>query len=184
VESFFWAVDQTSTRRLQIQANQHSFCIRQVADDFFDWRREMSYQGRDRDDLVSFGKLGILQEVHDLNAVFSGKMLVTDFIQIGKGRNRLRSLTCYIQLQDPDLFTGTLFDLFLFFLRRLFHLKTFSRYRAFLLGLAKNPLSRRRDPYARRALYDIFENYKSDELGYNTNLLLGKLWYMGALFEG
>src|SRR4051794_8792513 len=73
-----------SSSRSQIQPNQHSFSIGQVANYFSHGFRQFPDQGWNGEDLVAAGQGGIFEKVHDFNAVFASHMLLADAFQISQ----------------------------------------------------------------------------------------------------
>ncbi len=62
--------------------------IGEGADDLADGRGQFSHEGRDGEDLVALGKLGMLHEIDDLDVVTAGEVLFADELEIAKGGER------------------------------------------------------------------------------------------------
>jgi hypothetical protein len=86
---------------LELQAHQRLFGIRKVTDNFADGLGEFAHQGRDGNDLVALGQLGLFQQVDHFDMKFGFPMLVADAMQIGNRRQRFWRLACNIKAQDP-----------------------------------------------------------------------------------
>src|SRR6185295_458867 len=89
--------------RPQVQAHEHALGIRQVADDLAHRLGQPADQGGDGQDLVRARELGVGDQVHDLDAVLAGQVLLAEPLQVGEGRHGLRGLTGNIQPQVPVL---------------------------------------------------------------------------------
>jgi len=57
---------------VQIEANQHAFSVRKIADDFPHWLRQLANERRERQDLVTTGLLRVGEQIDDLNVIFAG----------------------------------------------------------------------------------------------------------------
>ena len=71
-----------SARRSNVEADEHTLSVRQVANDLLDRLRQPSYEGWNRQYLVPAGELRVLEKVHDLDLVFSRKAPVTDPLEV------------------------------------------------------------------------------------------------------
>ena len=76
----------------KVQPDQHTFGIRQVADDFLDRRGQPAHQRRQRQDLVAPPQLRIFEQVDDFDAVAPREVLVADLAQVRERAHRLRRL--------------------------------------------------------------------------------------------
>jgi hypothetical protein len=77
----------TSTGRSNVESDEHTLGVRQIADNFADWRRQSPYESWNRQYLVSTGELRVLQKIDDFNLVFSTKVFFTDLLEIRNGFN-------------------------------------------------------------------------------------------------
>jgi len=90
--------------RLEVKSHQDAFRIREVPDDLPQRLRKLSHQGRDGHYLIAFRKLRVPKEVNYFDVVLSWHVFLTDLLEICKGGDRLRRLSCHIkpQLPHPD----------------------------------------------------------------------------------
>src|SRR5262245_46680345 len=90
-------------RRAEVQSHQHPVRVREIADDFFHRRWQISHQGWDGHDLITASQLGILQEIDQLNAVSVRQMLRANPLEIREGGNRFWRLSRDIKPQYPSI---------------------------------------------------------------------------------
>src|SRR5690349_14007273 len=66
--------------RTQLQADESSFGVREIADNLAKRFRQLSHERGNGHDLVARRQLGFLQEIHDLNRVASRQMGLAYFL--------------------------------------------------------------------------------------------------------
>ena len=76
---------QSSARRSNVEADEHTLSVRQVANDLLDGLRQPSYESWNRQYLVPVGELRVLEKVDDLDLLFSRKAPVTDHHEVRNG---------------------------------------------------------------------------------------------------
>ena len=86
------------SERPEIQAEQHAFGIREVADDPPDRRRQFLDHHRRRQDLLVLGQLGTLQHVDHHQLVLAVELAVADAPEVLDGPERARCLTGDVEL--------------------------------------------------------------------------------------
>src|SRR5581483_6635522 len=86
-----------------VEAHEHFFRVREVADDLFDRLRQVSHERRDRENLIAAPELRIFQQVDDVDAVFTVEIFGANLLQIGERSERLRRLPGDIEPQLPYL---------------------------------------------------------------------------------
>src|SRR4051794_23408654 len=92
----------TALLRAQIQAHQNSLGIRKVADNLAQRRRQSPDERRNRQYLVAFRQLRVLEQIDHGYAVLTLKMLFTDLLEVCDGGNALRRLSRHVEAQVPD----------------------------------------------------------------------------------
>src|SRR5262249_4879635 len=83
-------------RTVEIEPDQHTFGIRQIADDAPDRLRKLPDQCRDCDNLIALRKTWILHQVDDVDVVATRKMRLAQPLQVGDGGHGFRCLTSNI----------------------------------------------------------------------------------------
>src|SRR6185437_4566252 len=82
-------------------ANQHTFGVRQVSDDFLDRSWQAPNQSGNSDDLISAGQLRIFKQINDFDAISSAHVLLAELLEIAKGRDRVGCVTGDVEAQLP-----------------------------------------------------------------------------------
>src|SRR5437868_10542347 len=85
------------TDRPQLEADKDPFRIREIADDLAHRRRQFAHQRWDGDDLVLPRPLGILNEIDDLDRIFSWQVLIAEFLEVFDSADRFLGLTRHIK---------------------------------------------------------------------------------------
>jgi hypothetical protein len=76
----------------KLQPGHDALGIGQIADDFAERGRDQSDEGRYGQDVVAPGPLRVRHQIHDLDAVVPGQLLLTDLLEVDEGPQRLRRL--------------------------------------------------------------------------------------------
>jgi len=76
--------------RKPIQRGQDALLVGEIADDPADWRRQLSHQRGDHDDVVPARQVRLDQEVDHFDAVAAGEVAFAQALQIGEGGKRFR----------------------------------------------------------------------------------------------
>jgi len=92
-----------SACRLKIQPYNDTLGLGEVSKDFFDRRREPSYQSRNGNDLITLGQLRLLQQVNHFDAVLALQFVLTNLLEVGDRNNRVRGLARDVKPQFVKL---------------------------------------------------------------------------------
>ena len=92
--------------RLEIESDQNSLAVREIADDLLDGSRQATNQRRDGDDLITTRQLRIAQQVDDLDSVPATHVGLADLFEIAEGRNGVGGISGDVQPQFPLCWVG------------------------------------------------------------------------------
>ena len=103
--SFFgFAIQHTlSSPRLDIQANQHTLGVGEIADDLSDRLRQFPHERRDGKDLIAARQRRVFHQIDDFNVILTFQILFANLFQILKGGERARRLARDIKAQIPAI---------------------------------------------------------------------------------
>ena len=104
--------------RPQIQTYKYAFRVGKITNNFLYRSWQFPHQSRDGENLVSLGKLWILQKIDDLNVIFPLEVFLADGFQIGKSCEGPWCLPGDIESQFPEHILVSIFSL----IRLCFHL--------------------------------------------------------------
>ena len=85
-----------------MQPDQRALGVAEIPHDLAQRLRQPAHQSRNGQDLISFRQLRVLEQVNHLDPVSPGEVLLTEFFEVGKGRDRFRGLPRDVQPQRPD----------------------------------------------------------------------------------
>jgi hypothetical protein len=89
----------------QVESNEQTFLVREIADDLFHRRRQPPYKRRQRDNLIAAGELWVLQQIDHLDPVSPGEMLFAHIFEIAQRGRTARGVACDVQTKNPPLRT-------------------------------------------------------------------------------
>src|SRR3979411_999369 len=106
-----WLICGSRVLAPQIEADQGTLHVGQIADDLADRVGQLLHKGRDRHDLMVLRQPRIGKQIDDLDLVAAGQVFLADLLEVAEGGQRLRRLPRGVQPQLPFLVWAALYSL-------------------------------------------------------------------------